>query len=176
MWRQWLSAEQTPSMVGADFGSAEDAESAADAVRSAQGLEASRLHIIRPGDPHLERKLEPESRGIAGTLVRAHLVLGFLGLLAGLVLSLALVGQGIRPFDSSPAISIGVITAFTTIAGLLAGGLFTMRPDHDPIINEARRSAESGRWFVLVHARRPEQRKRARSVLRQFSDDTVQTA
>lgn len=163
------------SMVGAEFGSAEAAQSAADAVRSERGLEAAALRIIRPQDPEIERKLEPESRGIAGTLVRAHVVLGVIGLLAGLVTSLLLVALGIRPFAASPVLSAAVVSGFAAIAGLLAGGLFSLRPDHDPIIHRARNSADAGHWFVVVHTRRPQQRKQAVSVLERFSDDTLQT-
>jgi hypothetical protein len=83
MWKRWLSEEQSNSMVGAEFDSADDARAAADAVRSVDGLEPSDLRVIKPGDPQFERKLEPESRGIAGTLVRAHLALGIVGLCAG---------------------------------------------------------------------------------------------
>jgi hypothetical protein len=176
MWKKWLSGERMNSMVGADFGSAEAAESAADAVRADRGLDASGLQVIRPQDPEMDRKLEPESGGIAGTLVRAHVVLGVLGLLGGLTLSLALVAFGIQPLAASPIMSVGVITAFATVAGLLLGGLFSLRPDHDPLIHQAKSSARSGRWFVVVHTRKPEQKERAASVLDRFTDDTVRTA
>lgn len=175
MLKKWLSEEQTTSMVGAVFDSAEDARSAADAVRSANGFEASDINVIRPGDPRFERKLEPESSEIAGTIKRAHLVLGLVGLGAGVVLSLLLVRLGVRPFEASPLLSVAVISGFAAVAGLLAGGMFSLRPDHDPVIERARRSTGEGRWFLLVHTRRPEQRERARSVLGDYSDDTIQT-
>ena len=175
MWTKWLSEEQMSSMVGTDFDSAEEARFAANAVRIERGLETSGLRIIRPADPQIDRKLEPESHGIAGTLVRAHLVLGVAGLLVGLVLSLLLVANGVQPFAASPVASISIVTAFAVVAGLLAGGLFSLRPDHDAIIHRAKSAARSGRWFVVVHTRRPEQQQRAFRLLRSFNRDTLRT-
>lgn len=170
MSTKWLSAEEMDTMVGADFGTAEAARSAARAVRAEPGLPSSGLRIIRPGDPEIDRKLEPESHGIAGTLVRAHLVLGFLGLLGGLVLSLTLVGLGVQPLAASPVTSISVITAFSTVAGLLAGGLYSLRPDHDPIIYRAKSAVRAGHWYVVVHTRKPRERRRAEYILSRFRD------
>lgn len=175
MIKKWLSGEKMNSMVGAEFKSAEAAQAAADTVRTEAGLESADLRIVRPGDPAVDRKLEPESHGIALTLVRAHVVLGVVGLVAGLLVSLLLVGLQIQPFVSSPVLSILVITAFATVAGLLAGGLFSLRPDHDPVIQHARKSAESGHWFVVVHMRKPEQRQRAQRILERVGDDTIRT-
>lgn len=176
MWMNWLSRERMSSMVGADFGSAKAAESAADAVRAERGAEAAALYVIRPHDPEVDRKLEPESRGVAGTLARAHAVLGLLGLLVGLTLSLALVAGGIQPFAASPALSVGVIAAFATVAGLLLGGLFSLRPDHDPLIHQAKSSIRAGRWYVVVHTRKPKHRDRVMDVLSRFSGDTLRRA
>lgn len=175
MWKNWLSQEEWNSMVGADFDNVEVALSAADAVRAERGLDTAGLRIIEPGDPRIDRKLEPESRRIFGTLLRAHAVLGALGLVAGLVLSLILVAYDIPPFVASPVVSVAVITAFATIAGLLAGGLFTLRPDHDRIIHRAKSATGAGRWFVVVHTRKPEQREQAERVLGRFGNDTLRT-
>jgi hypothetical protein len=163
------------SMVGADFGSKGDAQSAAAAVRAEGGVDPAGLCVIEPGDPQIDRKLEPEGRRIFGTLLRAHLMLGVVGLVLGFVVALVLIAYEVRPFALSPIASISVMTGFGAIGGLLLGGLFTLRPDHDPLIHRAKSATESGRWFVVVHTCEPEQRRRAERILSRFSENTLRT-
>jgi hypothetical protein len=152
-----------------------EAESAVNALRAEFGLETSGLQLIKPGDPLIDRKLEPDSRGILATLIRAHLFFGCVGFIIGFLLSLTLIALGLQPFISSPALSIGAITGFLAIAGLLVGGFFSLRPDRDPIIQKAKNATDAGHWFLIIHTRLPEQRQRALVVLNQFSQNARQT-
>lgn len=176
MWKQWLSKEKTHSIVGTDFTSAEAAQSAAGALKSERTFMDANVRVIRPNDPEIERKLETGSDDIAGTLVRSHLLLGFWGFMIGLVAASLLVLFGVQPLVSSPVMSIGVAAAFGAIGGLLLGGLFSLRPDHDPLIQRARECTDAGRWFVLVHTRKPRELERAKELLDRFGNETMSTA
>jgi hypothetical protein len=61
------------------------------------------------------------------------------------------------------------------VAGLLLGGLFSLRPDHDLLITRVEEAARSGRWAVVVHARDHGEERKAREVLERMSDRVIET-
>ena len=70
---------------------------------------------------------------------------------------------------------LGLLVAFGAVAGLMFGGLVTLRPDHDPFINRVREALGEGRSAVVVHAFSREQNAQARELLQHASDDVVST-
>src|SRR5690606_21043201 len=110
-----------------------------------------------PEEKGFARKLEPETQGIARTGVRAHLILGAMGLLAGVALWVLLYSLPIAYIAASPVASAAVIIGFATILGMMMGGLVTARPDHQIVILKVRQAAEQGKWSLVLHPRDPEQ-------------------
>lgn len=178
MIKNWFTAERFPSMVGIGFDDAASARAALLTLSQDPGLATARIALVEPGDPQLARKVEPESQGIARTMIRAHLTLGLAGLIFGLVLAFALLAADVPMFTSSPAITIVTVAAFSLIFGLMLGGLVGLRPDHDTVISRARDFSSAGKWFVIVHARDTVQRDRARHLLDSLAepgDQALQT-
>lgn len=168
--------ERYTSKVGAIFSSPEAAREAAQEVTRAVGLDASQVRLIEPGDPGESRKLEPESGGIARTLVRSHLTLGCAGAVAGAILAGVLLLTDIRAFTASPWVTLGWLTAFGAVAGLLLGGLVALRPDHDPLNMKVEDAVRDGRhWALVVHVRDHDHERRARSVLERFEGEVIAT-
>jgi hypothetical protein len=66
--------------------------------------------------------------------------------------------------------------AFGLLFGLLAGGLVTLRPDHGRVYLMASDAARARDWVVVALATGKAQRKHARDVLSQHSNDVVQSA
>lgn len=170
-----IFGEEYLSKVGAEFEDGDQARDAAERVTARGGIDPGQVRIIEPGDPSIDTKLEPESRGIGRTLVAAHVTLGTTGLAIGLAIGLLLILLGIELFVSNPFYTILVFAFFGTIAGLLLGGLVALRPDHDRLISSAKRSERTGRWFVLVHARDRAEEREARQALLARSDTVVRT-
>jgi hypothetical protein len=170
-----ILGEEFPSKVGAEFASPDEARRAAEQLVKRTGIRARQVRVIEPRDPVMGRKLEPESSGIARTLVRTHTTLGLAGLLVGLVSGSLLVLFAMQPFASSPYYTIGLAAFFGAIAGLLLGGLVSLRPDHDTLITRVEDASRAGRWFVLVHTRSHRQELEARKALEALSDKVLST-
>lgn len=173
-----IIGERYVSKVGAVFASAEDARRAADAVVTRADVARSEVRLIEPGDSsdRESHKLEPETRGIARTLVRAHITLGIAGAVCGAVLGGLLLLTGVGAFTSNPWITLGWLTAFGAVGGLLLGGFVALRPDHDALNLKVEEATRDGHhWAVVVHVRDHDHERQAREVLEEMSGEVIAT-
>ena len=170
-----LSGEVSNSKVAAVFASQTEARRVAAALTEAMSLDAAQVQVIAPGEPHPGRKLEPEPRGIWRTIVLAHLKLGLVGAVAGLLLFAVLLGAGVPFIASSPIAAALVLLFFGTVAGLLLGGLVALRPDHDRYVLAARDAMSEGNSTVVVHAFSAGQRDQAVEFLRSQGGEVTAT-
>jgi hypothetical protein len=143
--------ERSVSKVAATFSDRAHAEMTAREVQRAAALEGSQLQLVRPHDRDWGRKVEPEGVGIWRTAIRAHVTCGIAGLLAGVGLYALLRALELPLVESSPVIALVVALFFPTVFGLMIGGLLTLRPDHDPVIDSVREASSDGRWSLVVH-------------------------
>jgi hypothetical protein len=164
-----IFGEQSLTKVGATFNDGASARDAAKRLPDKTGIGSNQIRVVEPGDADIDRKLEPETRGIRGTLWRAHATLGGAGLGLGLLVGLLLVTSGIRLFEWNPSYTFLVFGFFGAIAGLLLGGLVSLRPDHAQLAGWAKDAADDDRWIVLVHARDQDQARKARDALKVMS-------
>lgn len=170
-----LTSEVSNSKVAAIFADAGSARAQAARVRDTLRLSEAQVQVVTPGDPTPGRKLEPESHGIFRTMIRAHVVLGLAGAIAGAVAFWIFLTMGIPFIVNSAVMSAALLVAFGAVAGLMLGGLVTLRPDHDPLINKVQHAIGEGRSAVVVHAFSHQQSTQARDLLLQASDDVVST-
>lgn len=91
---------------------------------------------------------------VAGAMRRPGAVLG--ALVYGLLMWL-----GATVIASSPLMSGVVFGFFGAIAGLMPGGLVTLRPDQDRYVHATRDAIADGRTTVVVHALTGEEADRA---------------
>jgi len=172
---QALFGEKATTKLAGFFDTQEQLESVSSELRRVSKLQNTQLWVVRPHDSGFERKLEPETLGVARTAVRAHLVLGALGLVAGVVLWAILYALGWPAIRSSPFYSGGAIVAFATVGGMLLGGLVTARPDHQIVIRAVESATQAGRWSLVMHPRDEAQCKSAESVLASAEVETVRS-
>jgi hypothetical protein len=140
--------EASRTLVAASFDDAAQAEAVASTLKSDPQVDGE-VSVIAPGDPLAARKMEPEQRGIWRTLRRGHLVFGAAGVLLGLVVSFIAIRQWAAAADS-PGFTVLFITVLGAFFGLMVGGLITLRPDHDAVIQQVRAALERGQWAVVV--------------------------
>lgn len=152
-----IFGEHSLTKVAAVFDSRSAAETAVLRLRQVSGMNASQVNLVGPSDSAgvvdapLSRKLEPEPAGIWRTLIRAHVVTGSIGVLAGGVLYLGYRLVGNTAVMSSPLLSLGLMFFYGGIFGLMVGGGLSLRPDHYRVMAAVRKAIKQGRWAVISH-------------------------
>lgn len=154
--------EQSLSKVAAVYDSPEKAREAAHSVHRHTGLETVRLDLIEPGDPSLLTKIEPETQGIFRTMIRAHVSCGLIGWLLAVLTWAGFMAAGATAVVSAPGLSWLFFSSLGLIGGLLVGGLLSLRPDHQLLINKVRRATQQGRWALVGHPQGADQHKQLR--------------
>ena len=172
---QALFGEKATTKLAGFFDTQEALDKVSSDLRRVSGLQNPQLLVVRPYAADFERRLEPETQGVARTAVRAHSILGALGLLAGLLLWAVLYGLGVPAIVSSPYYSGGAIVAFAAVGGMLLGGLVTARPDHQIVIQAVDNATKAGRWSLIMHPRDEQQCKSAESVLASAQVETARS-
>lgn len=173
--------ERSVTKVAGLFSTNEAARQAAQNLVDHSPLDPSQIRVLGPSDTAavlgsgLGRAMEPDSKGIARTLVKSHLAAGLLGMLAGMVLFGVMMLIGIQAIVSSPFLSFVTFTGFGLIFGLMAGGAVSMRPDHGHVLTGVRRALEEGQWAVIAHPRNAEQTDKAVKAMEPGSDRVLRS-
>jgi len=170
-----ITGELSNSKVAAVFPHESAARQAAQGITAALSLGSAQVQVITPAEPHPGRKLEPESRGIWRTIVVAHVRLGIVGAVVGLLAFVALKAIGVPFIVNSPVAAALVLLFFGTVAGLMLGGLVSLRPDHDRYVEATRDAMAVGNTTVVVHAFSAEQRDQAVEFLRAQGGEVTST-
>lgn len=170
-----ITDEYSNHKLAAVFHSAKRAQDAAGALVTRLGLGEAQVQVVAPGEPFPGRKLEPESRGILRTIIVSHVRLAIAGAVAGLLVFGVLRALGVPFIVQSPVASLVILLAFSAGAGMMLGGLVSLRPDHDRYIFAARDAMQAGDTTVVVHAFSPEQRDQAASMLRERGAEVTST-
>lgn len=170
-----LFGERSLTTVAALFGQPRDARDAAQDVVHDARLPPTQVRVVGPGDPAVDRKLEPEDRGIASTLVKSHVTLGIGGFVIGLTAGAVLLLAGIGWAVASPWYTLGLAAAFGAVGGLLLGGLVSIRPDRAMLDTVVEAAIQKGRWAVIVHPVKHGEDMRALEVLQRSGGEVIRT-
>lgn len=170
-----VTGEVSNSKLAAVFASRDAARDTASAIVAELGLQPAQVKIVGPESADVNIQLEPEGGGIWRTIVVAHVRLGIAGAVAGLLAFGALFWMGIPFVVQSPWAAGLAATGFGATAGLLLGGLVSLRPDHDRYIEATRGAISDGRTTLVVHALSAEQNARSAAYLEQRGADVTRT-
>ncbi len=166
-----LFGERSVTKVAGLFASRAEADLAASILVDSSGLSAAQVNVFGPADGTFSREavlgraMEPEQRGIWLTVIRAHLALGALGLLAGALLYAVLMSIDSPALRSTPGMGFVALAGFGATFGLILGGALSLRPDQARLIARVRRGLRSGQWAVVAHPVDPVQTHAAVSLL-----------
>lgn len=173
--RMGLTGEASNHKVAGLFDDKIEAQERADAVRSTTGLDETQVNVLEPAEANVARSLEPESRGILATMMRAHIWLGLAGAVLGLLAFATMMVMDVPFVVLSPLWSAVLLTGFGTAGGMMVGGALTLRPDHTPYVSASRDALRQGRHVVAVHATSTDELKQAERILKGGTGDTVRT-
>lgn len=173
--RMALTGEASDHKVAGFVADEAAAHELAAAVRAGAGLKESQVRVLSPGDHRIGRTLEPESRGIVHTMIRAHIWLGLAGAVVGLLAFGIMFALGVQFIVLSPWWSALLLIGFGTIGGLMLGGAVSLRPDHSPYIAASREALQQGKYVVVVHATSADELEQAEAILKPKAGETVRT-
>ncbi|MFP3979267.1 hypothetical protein [Marinobacter sp. KMM 10035] len=159
-----VSGESYPHKISAEFDSQVAAERGAESLEGL-GIPLAQIRIIQPDDPNMAKKIEPETQGIARSLVKAHVRFGVVGLVVGLAVAGLLVTVGPALTRTSPVMTLIAVSFLFAVLALMLAGAVALRPDHDVLIEKARMAKNEGRWTVVVHCDSVEQQKLAQTTM-----------
>jgi hypothetical protein len=168
-----LFGERSLTTVAALFGQAQEARDAAEHIVRDAHVPEKHVKVMGPGDPSMERKLEPEERGIVHTLIKSHTTLGTLGLIVGLLAGGALILGGVGWAVASPFFTLGMAAIFGALGGMMLGGLVSIRPDRTMLDTKVEEAVQEGRWAVVVHPEDHDEEERAMDVLEHTNGEVV---
>ncbi|MFU8831277.1 MAG: hypothetical protein ACNA7J_03880 [Wenzhouxiangella sp.] len=173
--RMGLTGEASDHKIAGIFTDLAGLQVGRDRLVDSVRLDDDQLIVLAPGERADGELLEPESRGIWHTLIRAHVWLGLAGAIIGALVFLLLVWLDVAFVVGNPWTSFVVLVAFSTFGGGLLGGAVTLRPDHAPYIHKVKSALRQGRHVLVVHATDRRQMNLIRQILKDSDADTVAT-
>lgn len=175
-FQQLIFGERSLTKVAGIYATALSAEDArARLLRSGKWADGQ-VVLLTPADGKMSRraimarKMEPESRGIFRTILRAHLFTALVGFAVGVGAWWLLWQTGNQLIGSSPRLSFLALAFFGTVFGLMVGGLISLRPDHARVITIVRSALRSGQWAAVAHPLDAQQADDAVQMLRPGSE------
>ena len=170
-----ITGEVSNSKLAAVFDSRDAARSAEHEVIIEAGLSPAQVKVITATDPDPGIRMEPEGQGIWRTILLAHAWLGIAGVVVGLLAFAAMMWLDVPAIAASPWISFVIFVVFGGIAGLMLGGLVSLRPDHDRYVLATQEAAANNRTTVVVHALSADQADHAARVISGLGADVTRT-
>ena len=167
--------EQQPAKVAAVFSNEAEARAAREELINDGNFDAEAINIVTPGDDHLSKKIQPESKGIAGTIIKSHGILGVVGLLAGLIAASILIAAGPTFTQSSPLATYFAMGFVGLLIGMMVAGAITLRPDHDPLTNETIKASQQNQWTVIVQTDARDTNQLAKQILQNKAQSVSET-
>lgn len=170
-----LTGEKYDHKVAGIFGDAEGLRACRKELLQSMEEAADQLESLEPGAESPSWLVEPESRGIWHTLVRAHLWLGLAGVVAALLLFGLLAALDVPFVVQNPWASLFLMIVPFGLSGGMLGGLVTIRPDHTPYIARVKAALDDKRHVLVFHGKDRKQTAAARECVERYADETVAT-
>lgn len=170
-----INQEKRSRKIAAIFDDGAKAEQAEETLINYGHFNSKDVKLIQPGDKRIRQKLEPETGAIGKTLLISHFIFGGLGLVLGLVIAAIVTTIGPVFAQSSPLLTYLALAIVGTFFGLFVAGLITLRPDHDPLINETIEASRHNKWAIVVHTHNHGDQQRARQLLQPVAVSVTDT-
>lgn len=161
-----IQSEQYTGRVAAVYTDEVSANAARQRLISEGNISPALISIVKPHDSNLSKKIEPESRNIAKTIVRSHSWLGLIGAIVGLLLAIALSTSGPEMTRSSPLFTYLVFIFFGATFGMMLAGVISLRPTHDPLITKTIEASQENEWTVIVQTDNHAEIERVKTLLK----------
>lgn len=173
--RMGFTGEASDHKVAGIFHGTEALQECRHRLVESLGLKDDQVKTLNAGDRPDGEVLEPESRGIWHTLIRAHVWLALAGAVIGALVFLLLLALDVTFVVRNALASFALLVAFCTVGFSMIGGAVTLRPDHTPYIVKVKAALDNDRHVLVIHATDREQMNAAREILEPAANETVAT-
>lgn len=161
--------------VAAVFSSKEKVREVLEIVQNRTSVEPSQIEVIEAGDPKLSEKLERNSESIGKSMWSSHLLLGSLGLVAGLIAAFLLTQFGPALTQQNPLFTYIALISPGLFIGLFVAGLIGLRPDRNEVIQTVRHAVRYGKVALVINLRKSQSSSKVSQVLKQHSESVVES-
>ncbi|GLP99129.1 hypothetical protein GCM10007891_09830 [Methylophaga thalassica] len=170
-----INQESKPSKLAAVFDDEQKAIDAKQTLVNVGHFKQQDIEVIQPKDRNTSKKIESEPKAIARFITRSHFIFGGVGLLVGLVIASAMVVSGPMMTQSSPLHTYIALAVVGTFVGLLFAGLLSLRPDHDPLINDTVTASRHNLWTLIVQTDGRKNLKKAHQLMNPTAVSVTET-
>lgn len=170
-----IDHEGNSTKVAGIFNSQAEAQSAVDALNNESDFTQRHIKFISPEDTNYDEKVEPEDKNIGKTLLSTHLIYAVIGLAIGLLLSGVLLSLDLGFMQGFVFEAYAAISIICIFIALLMAGFMSLRPDHDPVINDIREAKRAGKWIVIIHTDDTHKADKAKKLIQPFVASTSRT-
>ena len=161
--------------VAAVFTSKRKVQEVLEIVQEETSIEASQIEIIEAGDPNMSEKLERSSASIGKSMWSSHLLLGSVGLVAGLVTAFLLTLFGPALTQQNPLFTYIALISPGIFIGLFIAGLIGLRPDRNQVIQTVRHAVRFGKVALVINLQKSQSSSKVSQLLRQHTDKVVES-
>ncbi|WP_251140095.1 hypothetical protein [Alteromonas sp. ALT199] len=161
--------------VAAVFSSKQKVQEVLEIVQCNTTVEPSQVEVIEAGDPRMSEKLERKSDSIGKSMWSSHLLLGSLGLVAGLLAAFILTQFGPALTQQNPLFTYIALISPGLFIGLFIAGLIGLRPDRNEIIQTVRHAARYGKVALVINLKKSQSSSKVAQLLKQHTDSVVES-
>lgn len=170
-----ISNENHATKVAAVFDSEEQANNAFETLSQHTQFAQSNINFISPYDQDFDEKVEPEDKNIGKTLLKTHLLFAVIGLVVGILISSVFLFVDVEFMQNFVFETYAGICTISVFIALLVAGFISIRPDHDPLINDVRKATSTGKWVLIVHTDTSNKADQAQQLMEPFATSTTAT-
>ncbi len=170
-----INKEKYHSKVAGIFNDESTTHSAKETLIDYGHFTERHINIITPHDNDAGHKIEPETHAIGKLISQSHFLFGSIGFLFGLLLASLLSSVGPTFAQSSPMLTHMALAIIGIFLGFIIAGVISLRPDHDPLINDAIEATQQNKWALIVQAEESGDRQRARQLLQPIAVSVSET-
>jgi|GEM_PF-3575953 len=177
MLEQKFNHEQAPIKLGATFSEKSKVEQAMGHIMHKTDVDFSQIEIISPTeDDHvLGQKIEPEQEAIGKSLLRMHFWFCVYGGITGFILSLILYALGLPFINANAGVVALVFSSVGALSGLMVANIWAIKPYRDLFIDQMREAKLKRQWSLIVHVSNRLQMKKAKFVLKNYTNNVTVT-
>ncbi|MFZ8199988.1 hypothetical protein [Alteromonas portus] len=161
--------------VAAVFSSRQKVQEVLNAVQDETSIEVSQVEIVEAGDPKMSEKLERNSAAIGKSMWSSHLLLGSVGLFAGLVVAFFLTQFGPALTQQNPLFTYIALISPGLFIGLFIAGLIGLRPDRNEVIQTVRHAVRYGKVALIINLKKSQSSSEVSQLLKQHTDKVVES-